>query len=108
MNVIATPIGGNFQGIDKVERKLRTMTVAKHGVVSKIQETNPVTDTNLSINPPAHKGCSRPDNKGTNNAAHQRTNHDWDNGHRAFPAKLIELIREIRQEAIQGLMWPSG
>jgi hypothetical protein len=35
-NVITTPIGGNFQGIDKVEWKLRTRTVGKHGVVSKI------------------------------------------------------------------------
>jgi hypothetical protein len=69
-NLIATPIGGNFQGIDKVERKLRTRTVAKHGVVFKIQETNSVTDTNLSINPPAHEGCSRQDDKGFNNATH--------------------------------------
>jgi hypothetical protein len=92
-NIIATPIGGNFQGIDKVEQKLRTRTVAKHRVVSELQETNSVTDTNLSINPPAHKGCSRPDDKVTNNATRRRTNHEWDNGGQAFPAKLVELIK---------------
>jgi hypothetical protein len=103
-NVITTPIKGNFQGINKVERNFRTRTVAKHRVVSEIQETNPVTDTNLSINPPAHEGRSRPHNKGTDKATHQRTNHKWDNGHRVFPAKPIKLIREIRQEAIQAPM----
>jgi hypothetical protein len=85
VNVIPTSIGGAFQSIDGVERKLRTRNVAQHKVTPKTLESDPDSDKYLSVNPLAQDGQSRSDNKQNSNNTNRQTNHDSDNGQQALP-----------------------
>jgi hypothetical protein len=97
-NVIATSTGGTFQGIDGVDRKLRTSNVALHKVTPKMQESDPDLGKYQSVNPIAHHGQFRSNNKQNSSKTGRQTNHDIDTSQRAFSAKLIKLIKEVRQE----------
>ncbi len=98
MDVFATSIGGTFQGIDGVERKPRTRNVVRHEVTSETLESDPNPNKYPSVNPLAQDGQSRFADKQTSNKINWRTNHDSDNGQRAFPVKLIKIIQDVRQE----------
>jgi hypothetical protein len=50
VDVFATSIGGTFQGIDGVERKLRTRNNVRHKVTSKTLESDPNLDKYPSVN----------------------------------------------------------
>ncbi len=63
VNIIATSIGGAFQGIDGVKRKLRTKNSTQHEVTTKTLESDPDPNKYLSVNPLAQDGQSRSNNK---------------------------------------------
>jgi hypothetical protein len=100
-------IRGDFQGINRGKRKLRTRTAAEHEATPKTLEINPATATTSSINPIAQDSQVKPDYNDINATSNQRTNHEMKKGQRAFPAKLAELIKEIRQEEIPAPMPPE-
>ncbi len=58
---VTTIIRGDFQGIDRVERKLRRRTMAKHKATPEIMEIHHATAPNLGIDPTAHKSRVRSD-----------------------------------------------
>jgi hypothetical protein len=76
VDVFATSIGGTFQGIDRVERKLRTRNVARHKVTSKTLESDPNPKKYPSVNPLAQDGLSRFGNKQYIKKTNRQTNHD--------------------------------
>jgi hypothetical protein len=64
----------------------------------KTLESDPDPNKYPSVNPLAQNGHSRSDNKQNSNETNWKTNHDSDNGQRAFPVKLIKFIQEVRQK----------
>ncbi len=73
MDVFATSIGGAFQGIGGVERKLRTSNVALHEVTSKTLESDPNPNKYPSVTPLAQDGQSRSNNKQNSNKTNRQT-----------------------------------
>jgi hypothetical protein len=74
VNVIATSIWGAFQGIDGVERKLRTRNVARHKVTPKTQESDPDPGKYQSVNPVAQDGQFRSEGKQNSSKTDRQTN----------------------------------
>jgi hypothetical protein len=97
---VTTIIRGDFQGIDRVERKLRRGTTAEHKATPEKMEINYATAPHLVIDPIAHKSQVRSDYDETFDTSNQQTNHGTETSQRAFPAELIKIIRDIRKEEI--------
>jgi hypothetical protein len=74
-DVIADPIRGDFQGIDRVESILRTSNDKRHEVTPKTQESDPNPGRYQSVNPLAQTGQIRSDNKSNSTYTNRRTNH---------------------------------
>ncbi len=100
-------IRGDFQGIDRVERKLRRGTTVEHKVTPEKMEIDHATAPHLGINPIVHKSQVRSDYDKTFNTSYQRTNHGTETSQQAFPAELIKIIRDIRKEEIPAPMPPE-
>jgi hypothetical protein len=62
-DIIANLIRGDFQGIDRVESKLRTSNAKWHEVTSETQKSDPDPGRYQSVNPLAQTGQIRSDNK---------------------------------------------
>jgi hypothetical protein len=62
-DVIADPIQGDFQGINRVESILRTSNAKWHEVTPETQESDPDPGRYQSVNPLAHTGQIRSDDK---------------------------------------------
>jgi hypothetical protein len=99
-DVIADPIRGDFQGINRVESILRTSNAKWHEVTPKTQESDPNPGRYQSVNPLAQTGQIRSDNKSNSTYTDWRTNHITNSSQRAFPVELIEIINKIREEAL--------
>jgi hypothetical protein len=100
VNVITDSIRQDFQGIDGVERKLRTRNVKRHKVTPETQESDPDPGRYQSISPFAQSGQIISDDKNYSNYTNRQTNQETKSSQRAFPVKLIEIINEVRAEAI--------
>jgi hypothetical protein len=103
---VTTIIRGDFQGIDRVERKLRRGTTAEHKATPEKMEINHTTAPHLGINQIAHKSQVRSDYDGTFDTSDQQTNHGTETK-QAFSAELIKIIRDIRKEEIPAPMPPE-
>ncbi len=77
--LVTSPTRGVFKGIDRVESSLR----------NKYQRVNPLAQSNI-----------KSDNRDSRNNSNHQTKHKTNSSQRAFPANLIDLIREIRGEEI--------
>ncbi len=99
-DVIANTIRGDFQGINRVESILRTSNAKWHEVTPKTQESDPNPARYQSVHPLAQTGQIRSDNKSNSIYTNWRTNHVTNSSQRAFPVELIEIINEIREEAL--------
>jgi hypothetical protein len=97
---VTTIIRGDFQGIDRVEWKLRRGATAEHKATPEKMEIDHVTALHLGINPIAHESRVRLDYDKTFNTADQQTNHGTETSQQAFPAELIKIIRDIKKEEI--------
>ncbi len=77
--LVTSPTRGVFKGIDGVESSLR----------NKYPRVNPLAQSDI-----------RSDNRDSSNDSNYQTKHETNSCQRAFPANLIGLIREIREEEI--------
>ncbi len=101
VNVITDSIRQDFQGINRVERKLRTRNVEWHEVTPKTQqESDPNPGRYQSINPLAQSGQIRSGSKSYSNYTGQRTDQETKSSQQALLVKLIEIINKVRAEAI--------
>jgi hypothetical protein len=99
-DIIVDPIRGDFQGIDRVESILRTSNDKWHKVTPKTQESDPNPSRYQSVNPLPQTGQIRSDNESHSTYTDRRTNHLTNSSQQAFPVKLIEIINEIKEEAL--------
>ncbi len=99
-DIIADPIRGDFQGIDRVESILRTSNAKWHEVTPETQESDPNPGRYHSVNPLAQTGQIRSDDKSNSTYTDRKTNHVTNPSQQAFPVKLIEIINKIREEAL--------
>jgi hypothetical protein len=106
-DVIADPIRGDFQYIDRVESILRTSNAKWHEVTPETQESDPNPSRNQSVNPLAQTGQIRSDNESNSTCTDRQTNHVTNSSQQAFPVKLIEIMNKIREEAIPAPIPPK-
>ncbi len=99
-DVFADPIRGDFQGINRVESIIRTSNAKWHEVTPKTQESDPNPGRYQSVNPLAQTGQIRSDNESNSTYTDRQTNPVTNSSQQAFPVELIEIINEIREEAI--------
>jgi hypothetical protein len=100
MNVITDSIRQDFQGINGVERKLRTRNAERHKDTPETQESDPGPGRYQSVNPLAKSGQIRSDNESYSNYTKKRTNEETKSSQPAFLVKLIKIINKVRAEAI--------
>ncbi len=74
-DVIADPIRGDFQGINRVESILRTSNAKLHKVTPKTQASDPNPGRYQIVNPLAQTGQIRSDDKSNITYTDRRTNH---------------------------------
>ncbi len=72
-DVIANPIRGDFQGIDRVKSILRTSNAKWHEVTPETQESDPNPGRCQSVNPLAQTGQIRSDNKSNSTYTDRQT-----------------------------------
>ncbi len=100
VDVIANPIRGDFQGINRVESILRTSNAKWHEITPETQESDPNPGRYQSVHPLAQTGQIRSDKDSNSTYTDRQPNHVTNSSQRAFPVELIEFINEIREEAL--------
>jgi hypothetical protein len=104
---VTTIIRGDFQGIAGAEWKLRRGTMAEHKANLDRLEIDHTTVPNPSINPFAHTSQVRLDYDETFDNSNKKSNHGIEASQQAFPAELMNIIRNIREEEIPVPMPPE-